>query len=185
MRRLIFLLPGLVMVVSAMAGPRGEEAFIRPELTVSEDEGQILLNGNLEFSFSRAALEALDNGLPLTVTTQITINDPNKWFFNKTVWSATYSHKIQYHALSQQYLVKDMQSDYPKALLSNSTAIHALGSVEKLALVEKSLIGAIDRYELQVKSSLDINSLPTPLRPLAYLSKDWRLQSEWKTWRRR
>ena len=41
--------------------------FSKPELSVTEDQSYLVLSGNLEFTFSKAALEALDNGLPLTI----------------------------------------------------------------------------------------------------------------------
>lgn len=160
-------------------------AFSKPQLSVTEDQFYLVLHGNLGFTFSQAALEALDNGLPLTISTEISIVDPGKWFWNKEIWSANYSQQIYYHALSQQYLVKDIQSSYPTAALSRGAAIQALGDIKRLKLVENSVLGSMERYEVQLTTHLDINSLPTPLRPLAYLSEDWRLQGKWKTRRTR
>lgn len=156
--------------------------FVQPELTLKQTEAQIVLMGNLNFLLSKEALDAIDNGLPLSMTTELKIVNPGKWFFDNTVWVASYHQQIQYHALSQQYLVKDMQSDYAKAFLTKDAAIQALGSIKGFALTEKVEFHPMKKYELKVRSRVDINSLPTPLRPLAYLSDGWKLRSEWKTW---
>ena len=35
---------------------------------------------------------------------------------------------------------------------------------------------------MAVRSSLDINALPAPLRPMALFSANWRLSSDWTQW---
>ena len=37
-------------------------------------------------------------------------------------------------------------------------------------------------YSVRLQASLDIEALPLPLRPLAYVSPSWHLSSEWYTW---
>lgn len=169
-----------LMILSASTG--AGTPFIQPRLTVKHSETQVVLTGNLNFSLSKEALDAIDNGLPLSMTTELKIVNPSKWFLDDTVWSASYHQQIQYHALSQQYLVKNMQSDYAKAFLTKSAALAALGRISDLSLTEKVKFHAAKKYELKVRSRIDINALPTPLRPLAYLSDGWKLRSEWKIW---
>ena len=38
-------------------------------------------------------------------------------------------------------------------------------------------------YSVEVRASLDIEALPSPLRPVAYTSLAWRLNSGWSTWK--
>jgi hypothetical protein len=37
-------------------------------------------------------------------------------------------------------------------------------------------------FEIQVKASLDIDELPLPLKPEAYLFPSWKLSSGWTKW---
>ena len=39
-----------------------------------------------------------------------------------------------------------------------------------------------ESYVLSVKAQLDIESLPLPLRPMAYITPSWNLASERKQW---
>ena len=88
--------------------------------------------------------------------------------------------EIQYHALSQQYLVTGINASYPKAFLTQSSALTALGRINELPLIELSLLDPDAEYQVSVRSSLDSESLPVPLRPLTYLSDEWRLRTDWK-----
>jgi len=156
------------------------QGFAGLNLELVQDDASLLLQGNISFNFSKAALEALANGLPLAVDTEIEIKPVSKWYWQKSLASLNYKLEIQYHALSQQYLVKSFGYNYPRAFLTQSAALVALGRVDELPLIELSLLEPEGHYEVSVRSVFDSESLPVPLRPLTYLSDDWRLRSEWK-----
>jgi len=181
----ILMLPVAYAQPAPELTPKRPPAFTQPDLSVDETASHLVLVGNLHFSLSKTAAEAMDNGLPLTMITEISLRDPQKWLLGKDIWKQQVSHQIQYHALSDQYLVRGAKSRYHKAFLSRATALDALGDIDNIKLADKSLLQSVPRYELRVNTRLDIQSLPTPLRPLAFLSSEWKLQNEWKTWQKR
>lgn len=154
--------------------------FADMQLSLEKDDRSLLLQGDLALNFSKAALEALANGLPLAVDAQITIKPKGKWYWQKSLAAYNYKLEIQYHALSQQYLVKGFGFNYPKAFYTQSSALTALGKIEALPLIELQALDADEDYEISIKAELDSESLPIPLRPLTYISDDWRLRSDWK-----
>ena len=50
----------------------------------------------------------------------------------------------------------------------------------KLALAPMPTAG---EFSLELRVQLDIEALPAPLRPVAYTSLSWRLNSGWSTWK--
>jgi len=156
------------------------QEFAGLDLRLEHDDVSLLLQGEMSFQFSKSALEALANGLPLAVDTEIIIKPVSKWYWQKSLLSISYKLEIQYHALSQQYLVKAIGSDYPRAFLTQDTALAALGRVVEFPLIELSSLDPREKYEISIRSALDSESLPVPLRPLIYLSDEWRLSSDWK-----
>ena len=84
--------------------------------------------------------------------------------------------------MSQQYLVKDLQASLPSTFLTLDSAIDALGLIDDLPVVSVKAILPESQYKVIIKTWLDIESLPSPLRLLAYLSDEWRLESDWKQW---
>jgi hypothetical protein len=158
----------------------GTQEFADLQLQLGKDDTSLLLDGDLSFHFSEAALEALANGLPLAVDTEIEIRQGDKWYWQKSLASYSYKLEIQYHALSQQYLVKGFGYTYPKAFYTQSSALTALGRIEGFPLIDLQSLDPDSAYEVNVRTVLDSESLPIPLRPLTYISDEWRMRSDWK-----
>jgi hypothetical protein len=69
------------------------------------------------------------------------------------------------------------------SLLTLQEALKQLGALNGVALKleEPAAPDAVHSVDLRV--SLDIEALPTPLRPVAYTSFTWHLNSGWSTWK--
>ncbi len=173
-----FLLSASPLVTGTVCA--GDEPFARYDIKPGQDQAYLILSGDIHFNFSRAALEALDNGLPITLVTEVELAVPNEWFWNHIIWRKSFVHEVQYHALSQQYLVKDIQTGFPKAYLTRSSALAALGKIENLKILELKKLDRDKSHIIRVRSGLDSEALPVPLRPLTYLSDSWRLRGDWK-----
>ena len=68
---------------------------------------------------------------------------------------------------------------------TNSTlagALDAIGRLHDFPLIDRALLKPPGNYYGRLRASLDIEALPPPLRPVAYLSTDWRLGSTWYAW---
>lgn len=157
-----------------------QQQFADFDLQLSRNDDSLLLHGSFSFHFSEAALEALANGLLLVIDTEVVIEPAHGWYWQQSLASFNYKLEIQYHALSQQYLVKNIGDHHPRIFLTQASALSALGQVHQLALIDLSLLDLGEHYEVKIRSMLDSNSLPVPLRPLTYLSDEWRLRSGWK-----
>lgn len=177
----LYFVSVLILSATVNSSPGlAKQEFASFEIQAVTDEAYLTLDGQIKFDFSRSALEALDNGLPVVLVTEIELAIPNEWFWDRTIWEKTYSHEIQYHALSQQYLVKDVQEGFPRAYLTQSSALEALGQIDTLRLLEREKLSKDKSYIIRLKTSLDSESLPIPLRPLTYLSDAWRMESGWQ-----
>ena len=91
-------------------------------------------------------------------------------------------YRLRFHALSERYVLTDVDSGEARNFLSESSALYALGEVRELPLVAREALQPNAHYEVWVKAELDIDALPAPLKTAAYLSPQWRLLSEWTVW---
>ena len=91
-------------------------------------------------------------------------------------------YEIQYHALTDQYLLHNKNSGAHLIFSSLDSALFSLGHVRQLPLIDASLLEADADYLVRVRSRLDFRSLPVPLQLKAYLSSEWRVSSEWYPW---
>lgn len=146
------------------------------------ESGVYRLNARLEYHFSRAALDALQNGVPLTVKVEMEVRRRRPWLWDEAVYTLAQRWRLEYHALSRQYLVTNLNSGERKGFPSLIIALQAMGRIQDFPLLDRSLLASGERYEGALRVRLDLDALPAPLRLFAYLSEDWRLTSEWHTW---
>lgn len=150
------------------------------------DGGTLLLNGTIDLALTTKVEEALSKGIQLDVVVDVRLYRLRWFVWRQGVGSWTLRRRIGYHALSSQYLISTAESgvDVNKESHSSmSEALKALGALSdlRLALPEGTVPG--NEYSVEVRASLDIEALPSPLRPVAYTSLAWRLNSGWSTWK--
>jgi hypothetical protein len=145
-------------------------------------EGTYLLDARIDYRFSDAALEALDNGVPLHLEVQVQIRREGAWFWEGVVRDRELGFVIRFLPLSELYLVVDRQRGTRQNFATRKAAINALGELSGVSLVAEDALEPAERYVVRLRAVLDIGALPLPLRPLAYLSPAWQLSSVWESW---
>ena len=83
----------------------------------------------------------------------------------------------------ERYLVSQLPGEGGISYVTRDAAISALGEIESLQLVSVERLQEEEGpFEIQIKASLDIEELPLPLKPIAYLFPSWKLSSGWTKW---
>lgn len=157
------------------------EFVIRELSTRSADEGY-LLDAQVEYRFSERAVEALENGVPLTLEIQIELRRQNAWIWEQDVLKLRLRYQVRYHALASVYQVRDLQSGSRQNFVTRRAALDALGTLQGVFLIAADRLIPEEAYQLSLRASLDIEALPLPMRPWAYLDPDWEHDSEWSRW---
>ena len=173
----------MLVTLLLIASPAWADGFEVLRAQTHLVDGVYRLNAEIEFGFSEVALEALHNGVPLTIELEIEVFRERDWLWDETVASLQQWLRLEYHALARQYVVTNLNSGDHKAFPTLQAATDFLGRVQEFPLLDRSLVERGGAYYARLRASLDIESLPAPLRPVAYLSGDWRLASEWYQWR--
>lgn len=140
------------------------------------------MDAQLGYDLSQAALDALDSGVPLTFELEVEIYTPRKWLWNKSVLRFSHRYQVVYHALSQQYIVTNINSGIQNSYSRRNTALLSMGRINDAPLVEKKALPETDAVMVRLRVSLQIEALPAPMRPWAYINSDWLLASEWFKW---
>ena len=63
------------------------------------EQGVYRLNASIEYRFSNAALDALRNGVPLTVELQMEVRRRRPWVWDETVYTLAQRYRIEYRPL--------------------------------------------------------------------------------------
>ena len=176
------LLP-LCAIVITLASPHTQASDFEVQTVRTRlVDGVYLLDADIAVTFSEVSLEALDSGVPLTVLVELDIVQTRKLAWNKRVARLTARNELRIHALSGKYLVKNLSSDVTVSYPTLNEAILALGNLQNIPILDSHLLDESKHYQLNLRARLDIEALPSPLRPVAYLSSLWRRSSEWYTW---
>lgn len=140
-----------------------------------------LLNARINYSLSKDAIEAINNGVTLTFKVDFSVAEPRPWLWDKTLHSLTIAHQIRYHTLAETYQVTQLTSNLQLNFSSLEAALTSLGTLSEIpihALTEQPGVNPV----YSINAYLPIISLPLPMRPLAYITPGWYLRSDLYQW---
>jgi len=141
-----------------------------------------VLSADIDYQLSARAKEALQNGVPLFWVVQIKLQQHRDYFWNKTLVNRNLRYRIQYHALLNMYRVRNETSGEMYNFSTLSAALGLMSAVRDLRMIDKAGIVPGKRYSAEMQVKLDRDSLPLPLRPIAYTNPQWYLSSDWYVW---
>ena len=146
------------------------------------EEGVFYLNARLDYTLSRAALEALENGVTLNIELQIEVTQSRRFIWDKSVASLRQQYQLGYHALTQRYLVANLNSGERQSHADLDSALMYLGRVEHLPVIDQAILDGDARYRVGLRAILDVKELPGALKLLSVVWGNWRIASKWYTW---
>lgn len=142
------------------------------------DQGIYVLDAVIVYDFSPEAAEAMENGVTLTVLVDVEVFR-QRALWDRKVLSRQFRYDVGMHALSKKYVIRNLDTDETRTYRSVGEMAAALGRIDALPLFRAGALEPGDEYTARVRARLDIEALPSPLRPLAYVSPGWRLGSDW------
>lgn len=142
-----------------------------------------LVDADMVLEFSDDALEALTSGIALIIEVDIKVTRQRRYLWDVTVLKVARRYRIEKHALSERYVLTDLVTEDRSVYTSIEEAVAALGQIRHLPIAERHQFAGEDEYRASIRASLDIEALPAPLRPIAWISPAWRMGSKWYQWK--
>jgi hypothetical protein len=112
----------------------------------------------------------------------IQVRRADGWIWETSLVDARLRYRILYKPLSGRYLVSQLPAGAGRTYITREAALAALGEMRGLDLVSAKRLEPGEDYEVHIRASLDIEELPLPLRPMAYLRPSWKQSSDWTKW---
>lgn len=142
------------------------------------------LSGNVELGLTPEVEEAIGTGIPIKLVFDVRLYRVRPFLWDAKMASWKFSRELRYHALAGQYLI-NASEDAPvtrESFATLSDALVQLGTLDNLTFVATTPLPHDADYEVRVRASLDVEALPALLRPVAYTSRAWDLNSGWTEW---
>ncbi|HNP37797.1 MAG TPA: DUF4390 domain-containing protein [Woeseiaceae bacterium] len=150
--------------------------------TTSLQNGVHLLDARLQLVLSSDALEALDNGVPLTIELQVQIIRVRRFYVDAVDAELAVRFELEYRPLSQRYMVRNLNSGEQSSFATLFSALNNLGRISNLPIIDNALLEPGKSYRVRARAMLQTEQYPAPLRLLFFWRSQWHLQSEWFEW---
>jgi hypothetical protein len=140
------------------------------------------LDAKMHYQLTPRVEEALTNGVPITFYQEIRLVKPLLWigdYFDwyTTIWLEKRRFELRYHALTQQFVLTHLDNSYRQSFTSLASALSALGEEVSGFILPPEHLQETEDVQLTIQTGLDLNALPTPMRPGAMISRKWQLDS--------
>ena len=145
-------------------------------------QGVYLLSAKLHFVLPEGARQAIQDGVALTLQTEIELHRARRWWLDDTVAALEQKYEVVYHALSEHYLLRNLNSGEQTAYGTLDTALEALNTLYDLPVLDQSLLDPIEQYEVRLRVTLDVRTLPETLRLVLFWTDNWRQRTDWYLW---
>lgn len=178
--RLPALLCLALLLVMPAAGHAGDITISGARADITN--GIVMLSADAELAFSDDAIAALNSGIPLVFELDVRIMRKRRFWWDPQLVATQRRFSIERHALSEQFVLIDLITEERRVHDSLAAAVADLGRLRDLPVVDHTEIADAPDQDFRIRMRLDLESLPAPMLPLAYLSPGWRMSSGWHRW---
>jgi hypothetical protein len=173
--------------IATIAPLRGAVAADEARLSIREaqatiDEGVFELDAKLDLTLPEGARQAIEAGLTLRLTYEISVDRVRRYMPDAGVAALEQRYEVSYHALSQRYLVKNLNAGEQQDFGSLQAALDRVSELRGLPVLDTALITDGPDYEGRIRAVLKLNTAPDVLGWLLFWTDDWNVESEWKRW---
>ena len=141
------------------------------------------VDARFALSLNDVVIDAIHNGIPVTLSTSIKLFRPRRFYFDKQLAEWQFNYILRYHSLTSTYLLDSPFSSEAQSYSKLESALQDIGAFQfESEIIEETLPESEKGYSLSLRIILNIDALPAPLRVVAFASPSWRLKSETYEW---
>ncbi|MGB5346366.1 MAG: DUF4390 domain-containing protein [Woeseia sp.] len=145
-------------------------------------DGVHVLDSRLQLVLSDEALDALKNGVPLTIELRLEAIRVRRFLPDALDAELDVRYEMEYRPLSQRYIVRNLNSGLQDSFATLYSALNSLGRIDGLPIVDDAILDPDANYRMRLQALLSTRQYPAPLRMLFFWRDQWQLQSDWYEW---
>lgn len=174
---------GALLVLGGMApAAAAEDARFEVRSAYLEPvDGVMQLNATLELGLSATALEALRDGVPVTLTLESQLRRTRRFLPDATVAELEQRWRLQYHALSDRWLVTHQNTGQQTSWPTQAAALEHLSRPRGVPIIDAPLLRDGATYEASLRATAEVGGVPDSLKVLMFWVQ-WQRSTDWYTW---
>ncbi len=173
----------LFLLLSFWSSAASSRGFTMDYIEARHDGASIQVDGKLTLELTDEVRKALSKSIPLQLNMEFVLKRVRNYVWDKEVaiWSVPIA--ISYKPVSDEYVISrpDLLNQ-EESFDSQHAALERLGAFKQLNLPLEKQLNHKKKYLLEARIKLDLSKLPAMMRPLAYFSSSWHLNSKWTEW---
>jgi hypothetical protein len=149
------------------------------------DQGVYQLFARVIYPVNDDIRAALKDGLTLTFDLDVVVSRERRFWLDETIREVSLKRELNYHAVSDRYVTRDLDPPNSTELHSYATleeALEALGTVDAWPFLLSNQLSANRQYRVNLRAGVRRGRLPDTLRVLLFWTDDWHRESEWFSW---
>lgn len=166
---------------AATAAPEGMSVEVRSASLVL-DQDVYELDARIELELPEEAREAIEAGLTMRLEYLIEVRRVRDFMPDASVAELAQKFELSYHALSQRYLVRKLNTGEQQDYGTLQAALDRISDVHGLPVIDAALVGPDRPYEVGIRAVVDLNTGSDALRWILFWTDDWSVESEWYEW---
>jgi hypothetical protein len=140
------------------------------------------LDTTLVIELDDNARRALEGGVTMRLDYEIAISRIRNYLPNDGIATLVQSYELNYHALSQRYLLRNLNTSEQFDFGSLQAALDKVSVIRNLPVIDANLIPTGASYDVRVRAVLDSGRTPAALKWLLFWTEDWGAASRWYSW---
>ncbi len=180
MRLLLSLLTLLLPVLAPGAVQAADD--IKVSAFVNVRGGVFEINARTIFPLNDDVRSALDAGATVSFDLQAVVEKQRRYWLNATLVDVILRRELTWNAVSQRYVVKDVDRGGQESYVALDEALIAVGVVNDWPVVVEPQLDPDANYEIRVRAGYRRGRLPDALRVLIFWSDGWNRRSKWNAW---
>jgi hypothetical protein len=176
LRRLLLFVAFLVF---ASVPAKTDDAGINYARIALSEEGYVL-NADFSFDLNPKLVDALEHGVALHFVTELRIERPRWYWFNRLIVHRRLEYRLVYHAMTRSYRLNI--GSLHRNFDSLADAVYTMQHIRNLYVAPSDALSNKDRYEVTLRFFHNTALLPKPFQLSALANGKWDLDTGWTTW---
>lgn len=173
----------LLVAVAPLLAQEGEDGGFTVRSAESEFiNGVYFINAIIDLQLSSEARQALESGVPLIVHIEADLIHIRRFWIDDEDADVDQRFELAYHALTERYIVRNLNSSDQASFASVDAALNYLGRIERWPFIDAAVLDPNRLYDVRIRAQLDMDEFSGPLRLLTFWRRDFSLGSEWYRW---
>lgn len=171
----------LILLFSSSFAEEDVEPHIA-DILVTTSQTHLLLFCSIKNSFTPEMIEGIHNGIPITFTFLVELEQVNNKWFDKTMTEMTIQHTLVYDSLKEQYKIyRSEKNQNPIITDSLEKAQEIIVELNGIKIISREKMKPDMPYAIHVKATLAEKTLPLYMHYIIPFISLWDFETDWRT----